>query len=249
MRPLERSFSLAFYRWAKSDASRELAKGFPFLRRIQCAAITDYMEFTTKLTRVEMKSFVVARVKSALLEGCFLAGESISQREKSLLDRYRERNVVEDSVLGRVSVTTRARLKLRNKPESRKGEHAIRNRLRSALKKELSSIFDVREESFGSAAEWRYSVAVGRWNVATWIDTGKRFSPLSYSHTVTASHGIRLAEHASIFAWLGIPTRGWDVVTEADIQPTAELVRELICHFTNAIRELESQVLARSDLC
>lgn len=249
MRPLERSFSLAFYRWAIHDASRELGEGFPLLRRIQCAAVTDYMEFTTKLTRAQMKSFVIARVKSALLEGCFLAGESISQSEKSLLERYGQRNIIEDSVLGRVSVTSRARLKLRNGPESRKVGHAIRTRLRSALKEELSSIFDVREENFGSAAEWRYTVAVGRWNVATWIDTGKRFSPLSYSHTVTSGHGIRLAEHLSIFTWLGIPARGWDVLMEADIQPTAQLVRELICHFTNAIRELESQVLARTNSC
>lgn len=235
----QKEFAVKFYRWAQRDAEREFSEGFPFLRRIQYTAVTDYLEFVNKLSASDKRLFRVGMVKMSHSQGVFLAGDSLTAAEQTLVEQYSDRNKVKDLLLGSLRVLSRAQQKRAKELAAGTKKYQIdRQKLRVALKEKLAPILGGSTENFGGKILWRYSTAVGKWTVETWLDTGTRLTQFSYSHTVSLRPEVRLVEGTSILAWLGIHSTCWDLLTHADIPAAATLVAEVSSHFLDAMSEL-----------
>jgi hypothetical protein len=240
MKAREKRFAPEFYRWALRDAQREYSTGFPFLGRIKSTTVIDYLEFVDKLSPTEKRIFRVGMVKRVHPAGALLAGDTPSERESQLVERFLTRNLKYNRLLGRVLVPSRAEAKRWGELSSGSKKYQINwRKLRAMLKKQLAPTLGDRIETFRSDLYWRYPTPVGKWTVYTWVDTGGRLSQLSYDHAVCLRPHVYLLERTSIFGWLGVPAGGWDVLTNADITDAAKLIADLSSHFINAMSKIQ----------
>lgn len=235
----QKEFAATFYRWAQRDAEREFSEGFPFLRRIKYTAVADYLGFVKKLSEGDKRLFRTGMVKRSHSQGVFLVGDSLTVAEQTLTEQYLNRNRVKDPLLGSVLVLSRAQEKRAKELAAGTKKYQIdRQKLRVALKEKLAPVLGSSTQNFGGKVLWRYSTAVGKWTVETWLDTGTRLTQFSYSHTVSLRPKVRLVEGTSILAWLGIHSTSWDFLTDADIPGAAALVAEVSSHFLDAMSKL-----------
>lgn len=235
----QKEFAVKFYRWAQGDAEREFSEGFRFLRRIQCTAVTDYLEFVSKLSGNDKRLLRVGLVKRSHRQGVFLAGDSLTAAEQTLTEKYLDRNKMLDPLLGSMRVLGRAQEERAKELAAGTKKYQIdRHKLRVALKAKLAPVLGSSTKNFGGKVLWRYSTAIRKWTVETWLDTGTRLTQFSYSHTVSLRPEVRLVEGTSILAWMGIYSTSWDLLTDADIPMAAALVAEVSSHFLDAMSKL-----------
>lgn len=218
-------FALRFYKWAVADARREIENDFPLLRGIKSDHNYRFLAFMWSLSSVnERIKYHSARLRRGFSDCAKLAGEEVSEDDKTLVSEMRNKIVM---LLPPEHIVKAAR-------------KINRSVLRKKLKAEIAQNLGTLVRPTG-ATEWDFVTPVNGWVVETNVDTGGSFQ-IQYSHIIRWGGEERPGKGTWISEW---PKRGLSWLLTATWDDLASSEDEIVksfsaccSHFLKALPEL-----------
>jgi hypothetical protein len=207
-------FAGRYYRWALTEARRDVSERFPLLRSIKGSLAIRTLNYIETLAPIEQLELITASIKRFHPRGSELAGDRLSPRESQLIQAKNE------AVLA--------------SPEPAQDDRSpiSRSRLVTEIKKRMRATWGEpssdRNMSF-------FRLQVGDWTVTTIVSCGK---PPFYVQNIRAAERWSLQENISAFTWLGLGQYPWDLARAGDEADTARLIEAASTHFGTVASEL-----------
>jgi hypothetical protein len=218
-------FDLMFYQWSHARTLEELASGFDAVIRARVFTYS-HVETMSRTTPSEREPTAIARLKKWQLRGAELNGEPLSQREKTLLERFERLrlDVLAETPIG----------------GPRRDAAQIRRRLVKSLKLQLPDVLGeiAGDETARRARDWTHLREVQGHIVKTRCDaTGpERTDDFTYCHWIRErGEPLASAFGTSWLTWLGIYATQWRLNDEEEIPFVIEAVKNASRQFFEAL--------------
>lgn len=222
-------FLQRYYLWCLSASAKEHENGFPHVRAIQSTAAFVFADYASVLTDRESLLFRTGLIKRMNRIGMGLAGESLSEQEALLTQRYLDRLTLDSTM---ESGAWRSKLSLsREDPPSQR-------LLRDTLLKRLNPTLGSPVKLADNFSEWRYRKIIKGFCVDTYIATGRGFQ-MSYHHTIGIGSARPAHTGVSILEWLGIAGQtSWDLLKQSEVDAAVQTLIEAIVIFLDGVNDL-----------
>jgi hypothetical protein len=217
LQEVEQEFVVRYYRWALSDATREVESGFPLLAQLGSQVVVSYLEHMRGLAQGERQEFAAAMVKRSHPLALGLTNERVSDREAAMVLEFASTRLAGASFQreqGKVSAAT------------------VWRSLRCELDR---GEFGKYQSLGGRRGKYRRILGSG-WILITSI--GWVGFPY-YWHSIWARENQVLANTINLCSWLGISSQTrWGPFEEHGEERVAQHVRLVAGHFVDSASAL-----------
>lgn len=215
---IEKQFAVSYFQWAKGEFRREFDKGFPLLSTLRCSASLTIPEFISALPDDEQWRFALALLRRGVhRDAAELCGESLSDGERELLDRYNHRTKIEHfaGTFSRIG-PSKKEIEIKAGIESGKLVPQRSNKtFREAVMNKVSPSLGIPkiEKYAGANVMMTITSPIGDWTVLTLIGFSPKV-PLRYSQVLSVPSVPGFNSHVSFLGSLGIiGDTMWDLLT------------------------------------
>jgi hypothetical protein len=224
-------FALLFYRWARADAEKQAAHGFPLFSFLRDSSATKYLRVYNALSTVKKSVFLRAMLKRTHDRAVGITGEFMTPEEQLVVNEFISPPWENDSKELQAG-WNRPRLS----PHDRK-------QLEKLLKKQVEAKTGGDYEIWSPGLFVFFRIAEP-WRISTKVFI-KSKQNLGYEHSIFLKHDpeIRLKEYTSITRWLGIGETNWNLMTPDELEECAEAPLMLANYFLDAIPELLAKII------
>lgn len=226
----QEEFAVRYYRWSRLQASKEVADGYPLLKRMDHPSCRKYLRRMAQLSIEDQQAFTSLLVKwRHLPEIVEVSGDApLSCEEIAEVKGYLGGLAYE---LDPASVSYYRRLQ-QGDPTA----NLDKRRFRKTLREHLAPLLGKGDPSGG--ADWTCSTIIENLLVETYIDTGGR-TALHYYHDIIFSEHQYMGRGISVLGWLGLSGgTSWYQLEDSKAEETASFLAELCERFLKAAPEL-----------
>jgi hypothetical protein len=236
--------AVRFYEWCLLDAAREQREGFALLRRFEDHSARAFFRAIRGLSAAEQSEFMSALVRRSHEHAMALKGESLSERDKMWINRYRE---ICDEVLGAFNPPAGCSLERQQelmdrflerlksappppRPEPvERGQRLTAGQLAKALKASPSPPLPSQKFSREYGIIMKYSYR--EHTIRTTIDFGGAARNLGFFLSLSDSEGRRLLWLVDPLNWLGITRSDWSDLRSDQAPMVVETIAASLMRF------------------
>lgn len=226
--PSRDEFLVRFYRWAFSDALREIKEDCPLIKSVRGTAASIFIEYIDSFSKEQRADLIKALVKRMHRPALELCNESLDEHEQGLIDAYLSgAREISGRYVDQFVFTL--------------GKKASKRKLRTLVTQEILGVCGpiVNRDSNDL---WDHAQPIEGWKVLTEIDLGGR-ARLRYGHyiqgPVEQSGNLNGVGFIRLLEWMGISSgTEWNLLCEGEEEEAATSLKRICAHFMNALPPL-----------
>lgn len=243
-------FHLHYFDWCIQQAHAAATENFERVKAIHGYYAGVFQEFIEECGTGEGLKLCLALLKKVHLGVLQKRGESLSQSEKFIIDKFKQFARSGGSVM-RIPKVIRGRWP--KEPEIQQQDRLTINDIRIALSSCVSRYLGqpVIQHARG-LLEFRHDI--NGWVIFTNItaEEDNEYWSIRYSQTISSRPDLDaevIGTSISYLAWLGLPTTQWDSVVRGDLAPIASMIAELAQLFLSAAPRLLAEITNPTKIC
>jgi hypothetical protein len=231
------SFNNHYYRWAVCEAKREINEDLATLLKLKNPLVYRFLELARSMNKQQQFEFLNALVKRAHLSVLEALDETMSEKDKELIDKYLTLDTYVENGSRVIDATFERRGddKIYQSIKKTAGPEDIDKKLLRRLTVETLRRTLGEYSVHDSLDSWWYEAKTGVWSVWTLVSANKKHAHLSYCHRISVAQGIDLRFPLSAMQWLGLGgSTDWILWQDSQVEEATETMALLIKRFLDA---------------
>jgi hypothetical protein len=235
-------FQIRYYLWAISEFKKEINESFINFRSFKDGSPWKLYQFMQQLDRSDRLILAHSLLKRRHSDAAKVLGESLSEREESLLAQDREFNLKQSDLEVEFFKRRRAGEKIK---------FASKAKLRKVIKAKFKNTFGsqciqcIESDYLANEPEPQFQMKCCGWIINTFFGFGRGESSIDYCHNIVSEDSVEhqgpkgiyrlplvIGYYMSFCSWLGVTSQTqWEYLMDDDVEPACDAAIKFCGHF------------------